>query len=178
MDRRIFLSLLASATGKLVTARGHGIQTANTVLSPSPKIGFIVMGDTGTGKKEQYALGRVMEIHHQKETFETVLMLGDNLYPDGDLTDVVAKFERPYAGLLERGVTFHAVLGNHDLRKGRTSQPAYRYFNMSGRAYYSFTRGDELAEFFALDSNDFGRAQKSWLESSLAASQANLNHYF
>jgi 3',5'-cyclic AMP phosphodiesterase CpdA len=99
-------------------------------------------------------------------------MLGDNLYPDGDLTDVVAKFERPYVGLLERGVKFYAVLGNHDLRKGRTSQPAYRYFNMNGHAYYSFTRGDGLAEFFALDSNDFGRTQKSWLESSLSASQA------
>jgi len=79
MDRRVFLSLLASSAVKLGAGTGNGIQTANGVLSPSPKIGFIVMGDSGTGDEAQYALGRMMAIHHHKESFATALMLDNNL---------------------------------------------------------------------------------------------------
>jgi hypothetical protein len=100
------------------------------------------------------------------------LLLGDNIYPDGSISNVVAKFERPYADLLHQGVKFHAVLGNHDARHGRDGQPKYPHFNMGGRTYYSFTKGDNLVEFFGLDSNEFDGAQRQWLETALAASRA------
>ena len=48
----------------------------------------------------------------------------------------------------------------------------YRHFNMGGRAYYSFTKGDGLVEFFALDSTYFTLPQQRWLEEALQASQA------
>ena len=38
------------------------------------------------------------------QEFEFALMLGDNIYPDGNKADVAAKFGRPYAELLKRGV--------------------------------------------------------------------------
>jgi acid phosphatase len=99
-------------------------------------------------------------------------MLGDNIYPDGNIADLTAKFERHYAELLERGVKFHAVLGNHDLKKGRTAQPAYPHFSMGSCAFYSFSEGDGLTEFFALDSTDFSIPKNIWLENRLAGSQA------
>jgi 3',5'-cyclic AMP phosphodiesterase CpdA len=77
--------------------------------------------------------------------------------------------------LLQRGVKFHAVLGNHDVRKGREAQIKYPNFNMGGRSYYSFTKGGNgapLVEFFALDSNAFDGTQRQWVESALAASRA------
>src|SRR6266545_3391023 len=43
---------------------------------------------------------------------------------------------------------------------------------MGGRAYYSFTKGDGLVEFFALDSTRFDVRQRRWLEAALQASQA------
>ncbi len=133
---------------------------------------FIAFGDMGTGDKVQYALARRMAAWHDKYRYDTVLLLGDNIYPDGDPAHLPAKFEMPYAELLRRGVRFYASLGNHDVKKGREAQINYPNFNMGGRAWYSFTKGDELVEFFALDSTNPDVAQMRWLESTLAGSKA------
>ena len=83
-------------------------------------------------------------------------MVGDNIY-EGPATseDYRRKFEEPYAELLQDGVKFFAVLGNHDDPR----QIDYRNFNMGGERYYSFAPPEDLltrlatrAEFFALDS--------------------------
>lgn len=184
MKRRDFLALLSSTITNVFTATASAKTPGATAgaggasltqlwpTSPARVVRFIAFGDAGTGDRAQRALARAMADHHQRRPFDTALMLGDNIYPDGDLADVEAKFERPYAELLRRGVTFQAVLGNHDVIKGREAQLHYPYFNMDGRAYYSFTRGGGLVEFFALDSNDFDLWQRRWLERALAASRA------
>jgi hypothetical protein len=143
-----------------------------TALPSEEVLRFIVFGDSGKGDTAQHELARMMVVHHWNQFYDTALMLGDNIYPDGNPEDLPAKFERPYAELLRRGVSFHAVLGNHDVKKGREAQIYYRNFNMGGRAYYSFTKGDGLVEFFALDSNRFDFLQRRWLEEALQASQA------
>ena len=61
-------------------------------------------------------------------------------------------FEAPFADLLAAGVQFYAVLGNHDIRRGTELQVNYPGWNMNGRRFYSFSKGDELVEFFGLDS--------------------------
>lgn len=133
---------------------------------------FIALGDTGTGGIEQRKLALRMASYHDERPYDTVLLLGDNIYPNGDPADLVAKFERPYGELLQRGVRFYAVLGNHDVRQGRLAQMSYQLFHMGGRAYYLFTEGDGLIEFFALDSTHMDTTQLGWLEGALAASQA------
>ncbi len=184
MKRRDFLALLSATTANVFAANASARTPSNTLrtaingllpaVAPTPAgaVRFIAFGDAGTGDRPQYDLARAMAAHHQNQPYDTALLLGDNIYPDGNLADVSAKFERPYAELLRRGVTFQAVLGNHDIRKGREAQINYPNFNMSGRAYYSFTRGAGLVEFFALDSNDFDRRQRQWLEQALRASRA------
>jgi predicted phosphodiesterase len=179
MRRRAFLGLLSATTASALAPTASANSTLRTVglLPPAtPKeseaLRFIVFGDSGKGNTEQYELGRTMAAHHWNRFYDMALMCGDNIYPSGDPDDMRKKFELPYAELLRRGVSFHAVLGNHDVRKGRTAQINYPKFNMGGRAYYTFTRGDGLVEFFALDSTFFNLRQQRWLEESLQASQA------
>lgn len=144
---------------------------------PRGKVGagafrFVALGDTGTGGAGQLAVAKQLVTFNGARPFDTVLLLGDNVYPDGNPAELAEKFERPYADLLGRDVRFYAVLGNHDVKSGRQAQIKYAPFNMGGRAYYSFAKGDGLAEFFALDSNRVNVEQVKWLEGALAASRA------
>ncbi len=140
--------------------------------APAGTVRFIALGDMGTGSDEQYAVARQMTTYHDERPFDTVITLGDNIYPDGNPDHFISKFERPYAELLRRRVSFYASLGNHDVERGRQAQMNYSHFNMGGRAYYSFTKGGDLIEFFALDSTNPDIAQAQWLERALAASKA------
>lgn len=133
---------------------------------------FLVLGDAGTGKAGQFAIARRMTQFLNERAFDTVLMLGDNIYSSGKASDVGAKFEQPYAELLRQHVKFFAVLGNHDVRNGRNFQVNYPNFNMGGRAYYSMTKADGLIEFFALDSTALDDQQLGWLKTTLAVSKA------
>ncbi|MFN0086309.1 MAG: metallophosphoesterase, partial [Blastocatellia bacterium] len=132
---------------------------------------FAAIGDSGTGKKEQFAIAQTMERAHEAAPFDLVLMLGDNIYGSGGSKRMTEKFEAPYRGLLARGVRFQASLGNHDAGKA-DEETSYPLFNMSGRRYYTFTRGEGLAQFFALDSSRMDREQCAWIEKELAASKA------
>lgn len=135
-----------------------------------PSLTFAVIGDSGTGKAGQFAVARQMKAACDKNRFEFVLMLGDNIYANGAAKNFKKKFELPYAPLLDDGVQFYASLGNHDVRSGREAQTHYKHFNMGGRSYYSFSKGD--VEFFALDSTKMDAAQLAWLKVNLQASSA------
>ncbi len=128
---------------------------------------FAVIGDSGTGQKGQYEVGAQMARFRTVYPFQTVLMLGDNLYGSATPRHYEEKFERPYKPLLDAGVKFHAALGNHD----DPSQLSYRWFNMDGRRYYTF-RPKSGVRFFALDSTRMDRAQLEWLEKELRDSDS------
>jgi predicted phosphodiesterase len=126
---------------------------------------FAVIGDAGTGGLAQVEVAKTLAAFREPFAFTFVLMLGDNLYGEETPRDYALKFERPYRALLDAGVAFHAVLGNHD----QPSQRYYRHFNMNGKRYYSFTpEGSKDVRFFALDSNYLDRGQIEWLEDELA----------
>ena len=148
----------------------------NWVLGGGPdratEVRFAVIGDSGTGQKPQYEIGRQMDLLHKKEGFGFVLMLGDNIYPNGNPKLFKQRFEEPYKALLEDGVKFYASLGNHDIMKGGPGELEYPDFNMQGRNYYSFVEGDGLAQFFALDSTRMNAEQLGWLEDELRKSAA------
>lgn len=84
------------------------------------------------------------------------------LYGGKSPSDYTRKFEEPYKSLLAGGVKFYASLGNHD----DPNERFYKPFNMSGRRYYSFQRGE--ATFFALDSTYMDVAQIDWLDQELS----------
>jgi hypothetical protein len=138
---------------------------------------FAVMGDTGTGSSEQYDLARQMVAIHEKFPFHFVLMAGDNIIGADGPAEMQAKFEVPYKPLLDAGVVFQAVLGNHD----NPNQRFYKPFNMGGERYYTFraSRGGlaKLTEggvrFFALDTDYLDKPQLDWLEKELASSTSD-----
>ena len=138
---------------------------------------FAVMGDVGRGDRAQYDTANEMARWHQRFDFSFVLMLGDNIYAEGTPEEYAARFERPYKALLDRGVTFHAALGNHD----PPGQTYYTPFNMGGHRYYSLRKsaGPPLpgarttVDFFALDTVILDEEQIVWLRRMLAASDAD-----
>jgi predicted phosphodiesterase len=134
------------------------------------KLNFAVIGDTGTGEEPQFRVAREMVKRRAQTPFDFVLMLGDNIYGGGKPQYFKPRFEEPYKELLGAGVKFYAALGNHDAPYA-AEHVKYPHFNMGGR-YYTFTKGDDLVQFFALDSNEMTPAQLAWLERELKDSKA------
>lgn len=164
--RQAILSIATISAGAL-------IKPSSAFCSPvDDKIRFAVIGDWGTGDKHQIGIARQMFASHQRTPFDFVVSAGDNVYPNGSGRYFDRNFEQPFANLLNDRVKFYAVLGNHDVDAGRQDQCQYPLFNMGGQNYYKIERGNGLAEFFMLDSTDFGLTQTTWLESSLSASKA------
>lgn len=127
---------------------------------------FAVIGDSGTGSDRQYELAEKLVAAHAQFPFTFVLMMGDNIYGSDKAKDFQKKFETPYKPLLDASVPFYATLGNHD----DPNQRFYKLFNMDGRRYYTFTKGD--VQFFVMDSTYMDRAQLTWLDQQLSASRA------
>ena len=155
----------------LTSVQPSSVHSQNSVASSKP-LSFAVIGDSGTGKAGQYAVARQMKKYRDQHEYNVVLMLGDNIYPNGSANNFKKKFELPYADLLKDGMRFFASLGNHDVRQGLEAQLHYEKFNMSGRRYYSFTLDDNLIEFFALDSTLMNQQQLDWLAKRLKDSSA------
>jgi predicted phosphodiesterase len=154
------------------TASSGELTLPNAVTS----VKFAVIGDSGRGTPEQHAVAAQMVRWRESFKYNFVLMLGDNIY-EGPATpeDYRRKFEDPYKALLEKGVRFFAVLGNHDDPR----QVHYPPFNMKDERYYSFappedplTRLTTPVEFFALDSTNMDGGQLAWLDARLTASRA------
>jgi 3',5'-cyclic AMP phosphodiesterase CpdA len=123
---------------------------------------FAVIGDSGTGDRQQNEIAQRMFSFQDQVKFDFVIMLGDNIYGGHSASDFARKFEQPYKPLLDRGVKFYASLGNHD---DPNVERQYKPFNMDGQRYYTFKRGD--VAFFVLDSNYMDPAQLTWLEQQL-----------
>jgi hypothetical protein len=160
-----------SAPPAALTAR----QPAPAAAAPLPltlpnkdgALKFGVMGDFGTGRREQYQLGEQMARVREQYPFELMITVGDNLYGGQGPNDFVKKFESPYKALLGAGVKFHASLGNHDSRQ----QSSYALFNMDGKTYYTFKAPKQDVRFFALESSYLDPAQLQWLERELQGSR-------
>jgi hypothetical protein len=160
--------LLASLATFLAFAQAQTKSNLDIRLPLKDKsVRFGVIGDSGTGEKEQYEIAKQMETYHNLVGFDFVIMLGDNIYGGHEPRDFQRKFENPYKPLLDAGVKFYASLGNHDDPK---LEPLYKPFNMNGERYYTFKRGD--IQFFALDSNYMDAQQLTWLEQNLRSSKA------
>jgi 3',5'-cyclic AMP phosphodiesterase CpdA len=157
--------LLATAVFALIAGAvaAHGVAQGRAAGVPNRKnsLKFAAIGDNGTGDKAQYELAAQMTASHNTVPFDTVIMLGDNLYGSQKPRDFVDKFERPYKPLLDAGVRFYAALGNHDSQSNRF----YRPWNMNGERYYAFSKKN--VKFFALDSDYVDPKQLQWVDNEL-----------
>ncbi len=82
---------------------------------PAAPLRFVAVGDTGKANDMQYDVAAAIRDQCAAEGCDFVLLLGDNLYPEGaeDVDDDVwqSAFEEPYQDI---DLPFYAVLGNHD----------------------------------------------------------------
>lgn len=101
-----------------------------------------VLGDVGEpGSRLSATAGGVAAVAGY-DPLDAVLLLGDNVYPDGDparLDDVV--FE-PLAPVLAGGTRLLAIVGNHDVAGGH-GDPQLAALGMPGR-WWAETWGDDL----------------------------------
>jgi predicted phosphodiesterase len=137
---------------------------------------FAALGDMGRGDKWQHEVSKQMQAFREEFPFDFVIMLGDNIYDGATADDYRRKFELPYKPLLEDGVDFYAVIGNHD----EPNQPNYEPFHMGGQRYYTFKPkppllarlGDNDVQFFMIDTENVDRAQRQWLDREMGKSDA------
>jgi calcineurin-like phosphoesterase family protein len=164
----LLLSGTLSQTAYTQTANGSkvgapaktGVPLALPLKDGSVK--FAVIGDTGTGSEKQQELAEVMVRYRAAFPYDFALMLGDNMYGGESAVDFENKFAGPYKRLLAQDVKFYAALGNHDM----ALQTNYVNFNMNGKEYYRFKKGN--VAFYALNSNYMDKKQVQWLENELA----------
>ena len=167
--RAVLLALVVGCTAAtmLPPPPVQAPQTAQAPVVALPNregsLKFGVLGDFGTGDREQYQLGEQMAAVHGRFPFELIVTVGDNIYGSERPQDFVSKFERPYKLLIDAGVKFYASLGNHD----SPEQRFYDKFNMDGRRYYTFKAPKQDVRFFALESTYMTPDQLKWLEREL-----------
>jgi predicted phosphodiesterase len=130
--------------------------------SGGPLLRFAVIGDWGSGSSQQMALADRMCSWRREHRFNLVITTGDNIYDAGEPEHFRDRFFRPYACLLNNGVRFRAVLGNHDIgtRNGRPELREDR-FGMKGRNYVVRKNG---VRFVMWESN---YPDKEWLRRHL-----------
>lgn len=165
----VALFLVLDRRSDPVRAQAPAAVNANPLLLPNDpgSLKFAVIGDSGTGGRAQRRVAQVMVAYQQQFAYKIVLMAGDNMYGSQLPRDYVAKFERPYQGLLQQGVQFYAALGNHDL----LNQLFYEPFHLNGKRYHTVQLGDQ-ARLFVLDSSRLDADQVAWLKSALESSDS------
>jgi hypothetical protein len=130
----------------------------------SGSVRFLVIGDAGTGDREQYEVANQIVRYGKRFPFTFALMLGDNIYGSERPQDFDRKFVKPYKTLLDSHIEFDAALGNHD----DPNQRFYKPFNLGGNRYRTFKKGN--VRFFVIDSNYLDPEQLKWLEKELSES--------
>jgi predicted MPP superfamily phosphohydrolase len=168
----LFVALVLNiSTAALAQSVANGPKPAPPAATTSPvkltlplkdgSVRFAAMGDTGTGGKGQQEVADMMVRYWRTFPFEFVLMMGDNMYGGEGPKDFEEKFSDVYKPLLDGKVKFYAALGNHDL----ALQANYEHFNMNGKEYYRFKKGN--VAFYALNSNYMDKKQLQWLQDQL-----------
>ncbi len=128
-----------------------------------------VVGDPGTGDSNEYAVTGALADEHSERRYDGLLLLGDLIYPDGDVDLLDEAILEPFAPVLEPPVEVMPVLGNHDYESGDSAAIMQRLGRRS--AWYAEEVGPVL--FLVLDSNQVDDpAQTAWLTATLEASSA------
>jgi acid phosphatase type 7 len=171
-EHAVTLTDLITGTEVIYRVSTDGVELANgsfrTAAAPDQLFSFAVIGDSGTGSRDQYAVADQLVALDP----DLVLHTGDVVYPDGQAAGYDPFFFQPYRTLAKRA-PIYPTLGNHDYHSQR-GQPYLDAFYLpqnnpvQTERYYSFDWGN--AHFTALDFNTGPDAEQlAWLKNDLAA---------
>ena len=103
----MFLALIFQVQGQQPTRPDQQLRPAAGIASAGaqqsaqqPQLKFAILGDTGTGGRQQYEIGQKLTATRGTFPFEFVLLLGDNMYGGENAKDFQTKFEKPYEALM------------------------------------------------------------------------------
>jgi len=135
----------------------------------TPEVRLAVAGDAGTGGGAARATGRAMDAVEGGREFDALLLLGDNIYPDGDPAELHHKLLVPFAGVLDGSTQIMAALGNHDVRTG-DGVPQLEALGLPGRWY---ERRFGAVSVIVVDSTRADDPEQlAWLDETLATTDA------
>ena len=119
----------------------------------------IVVADTGSGNDDQIKVARSMEKLAYKNPIKAVVIIGDNIYPDGcqnvDDEEFIHKFRNPYQKI---NLPFYLCLGNHDYHTNAESQIEYTFSNHNKDKKWNlpkkwYTQSFPHCDMFFIDTN-------------------------
>ncbi len=157
-------------------------------MIPGTGLRFLVVGDWGTGGKEQRNVAKAMVATARSQGCEHVISTGDNIYPKGVTSANDSQWKRKFVDVYAgQGLTqpFHPTLGNHDYGFEPDAQIAYSKVNPQWRLpsrYYTTTlQGIDgtTVQLFSLDTQlvqtgvkGAAAEQAAWLDRELGRSTA------
>ncbi len=130
-------------------------------LDTGSSFGFAVLGDSGSGSDDQYAVAKEIGAHGA----DFILHTGDLIYPRGEDGDYPKQFFAPYKTLIANAV-FYPAIGNHDLSTADGSAWLKNFVLPGKELYYHFDYSN--ADFIALNSNTVDDESVEWLDAELA----------
>ena len=129
-------------TGSGVLAEG----TFRTAPARAARFTFAVVGDFGSGTRNETAVASLIESWHP----DFVLTVGDNAYPSGARRLLDRVIFGPYARVMRASAWFPA-LGNHDVKANGGKPELEAFHSLGNERWYRFTWGS--AAVVVLDSN-------------------------
>lgn len=152
-----------------IPGRAWEITLSPTGWSDPPNtVTFAIIGDAGTGGKNQFRVAAEMAEAYSQQPFTLLLTTGDNVYYGDVASRAREVIDKPYGPLFDAGVEFHPTLGNHDIDDPEDLAEILAVLGMPDRYYY-YTSGP--VDFFALDSTWMDTGQLIWLADRLSCSE-------
>ncbi len=175
------VALVLAATGCTPTRQAAPAREAapaqTTVAatdSPSPvaqaqadglPLRIAVAGDVGTGKPAAWRTAAGMARLEEEGEFAALLLLGDNVYPNGDPDLLQTAVFDPFADVLDDDTLLLPVLGNHDVMADHGDAHAAA-IGMPARWYVTDLPGVRVVALDSTQPQD--PDQLAWLEETLA----------
>lgn len=120
--------------------------TFRTAPARAASFTFAVVGDFGSGTKNETAVASLIESWHP----DFVLTVGDNAYPSGTPGRLDPAIFGPYAKVMRTSAWFPA-LGNHDVKSNNGKPELDAFHSLGNERWYRFTWGNTAV--VVLDSN-------------------------
>lgn len=87
-------------------------------VAPTPLLRLAAIGDIGDSGGLLDASASAMARTGREAPYDVLLLLGDNVYPNGDPARLPETVFGPFDAILDQGTELLAILGNHDVEAG------------------------------------------------------------